>query len=127
TFVHPFDDRAFITGNGTLALEIFEQLPSVQTIVAGVGGGGLISGIGSAARALRPDVRILSVEPETAAPLALSFEKGSPQKFEAWEATFVDGAGGKSVFPNMWERLRRLVDGSTVAPPTTVAAPSAPA
>jgi threonine dehydratase len=114
TFVHPFDDRNFIAGNGTLAMEIFEQLPTVRTIVAAIGGGGLISGIGSAARALRPDVRILGAEPETAAPLALSLQHGSPQWFDAWQPTFVDGAGGKSIFPRMWERLRPLVDGSIV-------------
>ncbi len=114
TFVHPFDDRTFIAGNGSVALEIFEQLPAVETIVAAVGGGGLISGIGAAARALRPDVRVCGAEPETAAPLALSLERGSPQRFEGWQRSFVDGAGGKSIFPNMWERLRPLVDGSVV-------------
>jgi threonine dehydratase len=114
TFIHPFDDRAFIAGNGTLALEVFEQLPSVRTIVAAIGGGGLISGIGSAARALRPDVKVYGAEPETAAPLALSLERGSPQRFEGWQATFVDGAGGMSIFPNMWERLLPVVDGSIV-------------
>ena len=114
TFVHPFDNRRFIAGNGTLAMEVFEQLPGVRTIVAAVGGGGLIAGIGAAARALRPDVRVLGAEPETAAPLALSLERGSPQVFERWQATFVDGAGGKSIFPSMWERLRPLVDGSVV-------------
>ena len=114
TFVHPFDDRRFIAGNGSLAMEVFEQLPSVRTIVAAIGGGGLIAGIGSAARALRPDVRVLGAEPETAAPLQLSLERGSPQVFEQWQATFVDGAGGKSIFPSMWERLRPVVDGSIV-------------
>jgi threonine dehydratase len=122
TFVHPFDDRRFIAGNGTLALEVFEQLPGVRTIVAAVGGGGLISGIGSAARALRPDVRVLGAEPETAAPLALSLERGSPQPFDRWQATFVDGAGGKSIFPRMWQRLRPLVDGSIVVTLEEVAA-----
>src|SRR4029079_10422431 len=81
TFVHPFDDRSFIAGNGTLGMEIVEQLPAVRTIIAAVGGGGLLSGIGSAVRALRPDVRILGAEPETAAPLARSLEAGSPQEF----------------------------------------------
>lgn len=114
TFVHPFDDRRFIAGNGSLAMEVFEQLPRVQTIVAAIGGGGLISGIGSAARALRPDVRVLGAEPETAAPLQLSLERGSPQVFDRWQATFVDGAGGKSIFPSMWERMRPVVDGSIV-------------
>ena len=114
TFVHPFDDRNFIAGNGSVAIEILEQLPSVRTIIAAVGGGGLIAGIGSAVRALRPDVRVYGAEPETAAPLALSLERGSPQTFEPWRATFVDGAGGKSVFPSMWQRLLPVIDGSIV-------------
>jgi threonine dehydratase len=113
-FVHPFDDNDFIAGNATLGLEILEDLPTVDTVVAAIGGGGLISGIGSAIRQLAPDVRILGAEPETAAPGALSFEKGSPQEFAAWEASFVDGAGGKSIFPRMWERMQGLVDGSVV-------------
>ena len=117
--VHPLVFECFVgSGNGTLAMEIFEQLPSVRTIVAAVGGGGLISGIGSAARALRPDVRILGAEPETAAPLALSLERGGPAGFEDWQATFVDGAGGKSVFPSMWERLRPLSPARSSSPST---------
>jgi threonine dehydratase len=114
TFVHPFDDHDFIAGNATLGLEVLEDLPGVKTIVAAIGGGGLIAGIGSAVRALRPDVRILGAEPETAAPGALSFERQSPQVFASWEASFVDGAGGKSIFPRMWERMHGLVDGSIV-------------
>src|SRR5258706_6350989 len=70
--------------------------------------------MGSAIRALAPHVRILGAEPETAAPGALSFEKGSPQQFDGWEASFVDGAGGKSIFPRMWERMQGIVDGSVV-------------
>jgi threonine dehydratase len=114
TFVHPFDDRAFIAGNGSVAMEIFEQLPEVKTIVAAVGGGGLLAGIGAAARALRPDVQVWGAEPETAAPLARSLDLGSPQPFTEWQATFIDGAGGKSVFPRMWQRLRPVLDGSLV-------------
>src|SRR6266481_5105679 len=79
TFVHPFDDQNFITGNATLGLEILEDLPNVRTVIAAIGGGGLISGIGSGIRQLAPKVRILGAEPETAAPGALSFEKHSPQ------------------------------------------------
>ncbi|MEO8035569.1 MAG: pyridoxal-phosphate dependent enzyme [Acidobacteriota bacterium] len=114
TFVHPFDDHDFIAGNASLGLEVLEDLPGVKTIVAAIGGGGLISGIGSSVRALRPDVRILGAEPETAAPGALSFERRSPQVFEPWQASFVDGAGGKSIFPRMWERMQGVVDGSIV-------------
>jgi len=114
TFIHPFDDDNFVAGNATLGLEILEDLPQVRTVITAIGGGGLISGVGSAVRALAPHVRIFGAEPETAAPGALSFEKGSPQKFEAWQATFVDGAGGKSIFPRMWERMQGIVDGSIV-------------
>jgi threonine dehydratase len=114
TFVHPFDEHDFIAGNATLGLEILEDLPNVKTVIAAIGGGGLIAGIGSAVRQLAPQVRILGAEPETAAPGALSFEKGSPQQFANWQASFVDGAGGKSIFPRMWERMQGIVDGSVV-------------
>ncbi|MCU1350107.1 MAG: hypothetical protein JWO56_3137 [Acidobacteria bacterium] len=113
-FVHPFDDHDFVAGNATLGLEIVEDLPSLATVITAIGGGGLISGVGSAIRALKPGVRILGAEPETAAPGALSFEKNAPQEFDRWEASFVDGAGGKSIFPRMWERMQGIVDGSIV-------------
>ncbi|MBV9496655.1 MAG: pyridoxal-phosphate dependent enzyme [Acidobacteria bacterium] len=114
TFVHPFDDSDFIAGNATLGLEILEDLPQVKTVVTAIGGGGLIAGVGSAIRALAPHVRILGAEPETAAPGARSFDAGSPQQFDGWQASFVDGAGGKSIFPRMWERMHGVVDGSVV-------------
>jgi threonine dehydratase len=114
TFVHPFDDQDFVTGNATIGLEILEDLPNVKTVIAAIGGGGLIAGAGSALRALAPHVRVLGAEPETAAPGAASFAAGSPQVFDKWEASFVDGAGGKSIFPRMWERLKETVDGSVV-------------
>ena len=114
TFVHPFDDHAFIAGHGTMGLEILEDAPDVAAVIGAIGGGGLITGVGSALKALRPRVRILGAEPETAAPLARSLEAGAPQAFEGWTASFVDGAGGKSVFPRMWERMRPLVDGCIV-------------
>ncbi len=114
TFVHPFDDDDFIAGHGTMGLEILEDAPDTTAVIASVGGGGLIVGVGSAIRALRPDIRILAAEPETAAPLARSLAAGSPQQFPEWQASFVDGAGGQSVFPRMWERMRPIVDGSIV-------------
>jgi len=114
TFVHPFDDHDFVVGNGTAALEIFEDLPEVDTVVTAFGGGGLISGVGRGMKLLKPDVGVWVAEPETAAPFALSFEKGSPQEFPNWKASFVDGAGGKSVFPRMWERVRSVVDGGVI-------------
>src|SRR5213082_2390710 len=95
TFIHPFDDDNFIAGHGTMALEILEDAPDTATIVAAIGGGGLVVGVGSAARALKPEIKIFGVEPETAAPAALSFKKDSPQVFPNWRASFVDGAGGQ--------------------------------
>src|SRR6195256_530993 len=114
TFVHPFDDHNFIAGHGTMGLEILEDAPDTTAVIASIGGGGLITGVGSAIKALKPDVKIWGVEPETAAPAALSFEKGSPQVFENWKSSFVDGAGGRSVFPRLWERMKSVVDGYLV-------------
>ena len=114
TLIHPFDDHDFIAGHGTMALEILDDAPDVAAVIAGIGGGGLITALGSAFRALRPDVRIFGAEPETAAPMALSLAKDSPQLFDRWTPSFVDGAGGRSVFPRMWERMRPVIDGSIV-------------
>src|SRR5437870_8693040 len=93
-FIHPFDDDPFIAGHGTMGLEILEDAPDVAAVIGSIGGGGLITGVASAIKALRPEVKVFGVEPETAAPAALSFEKGSPQAFTNWKASFVDGAGG---------------------------------
>lgn len=114
TFIHPFDDENFIAGHGTMGLEILEDEPDTATVIAGIGGGGLIVGVGSALKALRPQIRILGAEPETAAPTALSLAAGSPQEFKEWKYSFVDGAGGRSVFPRMWERMKPVLDGSLV-------------
>src|SRR5881275_2254771 len=114
TFVHPFDDDNFIAGHGSMGLEILEDAPDAKAIIASIGGGGLITGVASAIKALKPDVRVWGVEPETAAPAALSFEKGSPQVFENFKQSFVDGAGGQSVFPRMWDRMKPVVDGYLV-------------
>ena len=97
TFVHPFDDDRFIAGNGTVGLEILEDLPDVDAVVAPRGGGGLLAGIAAAIRPLKPSTRIYAAEPETASPLAASLEAGRAGTFERWQASFVDGAGGKSV------------------------------
>src|ERR1700736_4940196 len=110
TFVHPFDDHNFITGHGTMGLEILEDAPDTKAVIASIGGGGLITGVGSAIKAIRPEVKVWGVEPETAAPAALSFAKGSPQVFSDWKQSFVDGAGGQSMFPRMWERMKPVVD-----------------
>src|SRR5256885_6510440 len=114
TFIHPFDDHDFIAGHGTMGLEILEDAPDVAAVIAAIGGGGLITGVASAIKALKPEAKVFGVEPETAAPAALSFEKGSPQVFANWKASFVDGAGGKTMFPRMGERMKPVVDGYIV-------------
>src|SRR6266702_7359536 len=110
TFVHPFDDHNFIVGHGTMGLEILEDAPDAAAVIASIGGGGLITGVASAIKALKPEIKIIGVEPETAAPAALSFERGSPQVFKDFKQSFVDGAGGQSMFPRMWERMKPVVD-----------------
>jgi threonine dehydratase len=114
TFIHPFDDDDFIAGHGTMGLEILEDAPDTAAVIASIGGGGLITGVGSALKALRPEIKIWGVEPETAAPMSLSLAAGAQREFTDWQASFVDGAGGQSVFPRMWERMRPLLDGSLV-------------
>jgi len=112
-FVHPFDDDRFIAGNATVALEILEDLPEVDAVVGSVGGGGLLAGVLAATSALRPQTKVFAAEPETAAPLSASLDAGRPMRFEGWRASFVDGAGGKSVLETMWPLLRE-VSGSIV-------------
>lgn len=114
TFVHPFDDHNFIAGHATMGLEILEDAPDTAAVIASIGGGGLITGVGTAIKSLSPRTRVWGAEPETAAPAALSFAKGSPQAFADWQASFVDGAGGRSVFPRMWQRMKPVVDGCIV-------------
>jgi threonine dehydratase len=112
TFVHPFDNHDFIAGHGTMGLEILEDLPDIRTVICAIGGGGLITGVGSAIKARKPDVTVLGAEPETAAPYAYSLREGGPRKFPDWQASFVDGAGGKSVTDRMWQRMRPVTDGA---------------
>lgn len=114
TFVHPFEDDEFIAGNATCGLEILEDLPDVDAVVAGFGGGGLSCGIAAALKERGSKAKVFGAEPETAAPLAASFSAGSAQKFPEWKATFVDGCGGKSVFPRMWAIAHHLLSASIV-------------
>jgi threonine dehydratase len=113
-FVHPFDDDRFISGNGTIGLEIVEDLPDVDAVIAPIGGGGLLAGIAVALRGLKPEARIYAAEPQTAAPLAASLGAGRASYFENWQRSFVDGAGGRSVIPTMWPLLREHVADSLV-------------
>jgi threonine dehydratase len=120
-FIHPVSDPAVIAGNGTIALEILEDLPAVEAIVVPYGGGGLSCGIASAMRALKPTVRVYAAEVSTAAPLAASLAAGAPQIVD-YEPSFVDGIGARSVLAEMWPLARRLLDGSLVVSIAEVAA-----
>jgi threonine dehydratase len=120
-FVHPFDDDRFIAGNATIALEILEDLPDVDAIVAPLGGGGLLAGIAAGVAHVKPATRVYAAEPATAAPLSASLADGQPVYFEGWTPSFVDGAGGKSVLSTMWPMLRGL-SGSIVVSLDEVAA-----
>jgi threonine dehydratase len=114
TFIHAFDDLDVMAGNGTIGVEIMEDLPEVDAVVIPWGGGGLTCGIASAMRALKPECKIYAAEVATAAPLVASLAAGSPQPVD-YQPSFVDGIGAKVVFPQMLERAQRLIDGSLVA------------
>jgi threonine dehydratase len=120
-FVHPVQDEAVMAGNGTIGLELLDDLPEIDTVVVPFGGGGLLTGIASAVKALRPEVEVYAVEPETAAPLAASLAAGSPQEVD-YTPSFVDGAGGRTVLAPMWPRLQEAVDGSFTVSPAEAAA-----
>jgi len=113
TFIHAFDDPHVMAGNGTIALELLEDLPDLDAVVIPWGGGGLSCGIAAVLRTLAPRVRIYAAEVETAAPLAASLAAGEPRTV-AYQPSFVDGIGSKTVFPNMFEHARKLLDGSLV-------------
>ena len=112
-FIHPVSNPDVMAGNGTIGLEILENLPDVEAVVIPYGGGGLSCGIASAIRALKADTRVYAVEVETAAPLAASLRAGAPVTVE-YTPSFVDGIGGKSVLPEMWPHARDLLDDSLV-------------
>jgi threonine dehydratase len=120
-FVHPVSDPAVIAGNGTVGLEIVEDLPAVSSILVPYGGGGLLSGVATAVLAKRPSVRVYACEVETAAPLAASLAAGSPQTIEH-RPSFVDGIGGRSVLQEMWPMVRGLAEGSIVVTLEEIAA-----
>ena len=120
TFIHAFDDPDVMAGNGTIALEILEDLPDPDAVVIPWGGGGLTCGIGSVIRQLRPTCKIFAAEVATATPLTASLAAGVPTQVE-YVASWVDGIGAKAVFPQMFERARALIDGSLVADLESVA------
>jgi threonine dehydratase len=112
-FIHPFVDRRMIAGNGTIGLEILEDLPNVDAVIIPFGGGGLATGISTAIKGQKQDTRVYACEPETAAPLAASFATGSAQAVKRIPS-FVDGIGAESVLPEMWELVKSLLEGSIV-------------
>jgi len=120
-FVHPVEDDAVMAGNGTIGLELVEDLDAFDAVVIPWGGGGLTTGIASAVKSLRPDTRIVTAEPETAAPFAASFAAGAPAEI-GFETSFVDGAGGRALLPTMWDRANGLVDAASAIPLHDVAA-----
>src|SRR6195256_5706294 len=114
-FVHPVEDDAVMAGNGTIGLELCEDLAAFDEVIIPWGGGGLTTGIASAVKALRPDVRVVTAEPETAATPAASLRAGEPTGID-FALSFVDGAGGRALLPTMWEHARELVDEAAAVP-----------
>jgi threonine dehydratase len=112
-FLHAFSDPLVMAGNGTIALEIVEDLPDVDTIVAPFGGGGLACGIAGVLRELRPETKVYASEVATGAPLAPSLAAGKPVEVEHTHS-FVDGIGAPSVLPEMFELAEELLAGSLV-------------
>ena len=112
-FVHPVEDEPVMAGNGTIGLEILEDLPDVDTIIVPWGGGGLFTGIASAVKALRPETSMRVVELETSAPLTASVAAGEPREID-YKTSFVDGAGARALLPKMWGLGRPLLDGTDV-------------
>lgn len=110
-FVHPVEDAAVMAGNGTIGLEILEDLPEPDAVLVPWGGGGLFTGIASAVKALRPQTRTLVVEPATGAPVAASLAAGHPVEVD-YKTSFVDGSGARALLPKVWEHARELVDGA---------------
>lgn len=120
-FIHPVSNRAVMAGNGTIGLEILEDLPDVDAVIIPYGGGGLSCGIASALRATRPDIKVYAGEVETAAPLSAALAAGEPIEID-YKPSFVDGVGGRSVLPEMWPLASRLLTGSLVVSLAEVAA-----
>jgi threonine dehydratase len=112
-FVHPVENERVMAGNGTIGLELVEDLPEVDTVIVPYGGGGLISGIASAVKQLRPRVRVYAAEPETAPAVSAALAAGEPVEVE-YTPSFVDGAGARTALPSMWPRVRELIDGAYV-------------
>jgi len=120
-FVHPVQDEAVMAGNGTIGLEIIDDLPDPDAVVIPYGGGGLTVGIASAVRALRPEIRVYTAEPATGAALAAALAAGEPVEVD-YAASFVDGSGSRRVLDSMWPRVQPLVDDAFAVPIADAAA-----
>jgi len=120
-FIHPVSDPAVMAGNGTIGLEILEDLPDPAAVVIPLGGGGLTVGIASAIKALRPQTKIFTAEPKTGAALHAALRAGAPTEVE-YQASFVDGSGSRRVLDTMWPRLAEVVDDAFAVPLADVGA-----
>jgi threonine dehydratase len=120
TFIHAFDDPDVMAGNGTIALEVLEDLPDIDAVVIPWGGGGLTCGIATVLRQVRPSCKIFTAEVTTAAPLSASLAAGAPTEVD-YQPSWVDGIGARAVFPQMFERAQQLIDGSLVADLSSIA------
>jgi threonine dehydratase len=110
-FLHPVENEQVMAGNGTIGLEVLEDLPDPDVVLIPYGGGGLTTGIASAIKAQRPETKVYPVEQETAAPLYATLQVGSPQEID-YQPSFVDGAGAKALLPKMWALVEPLIDGA---------------
>jgi threonine dehydratase len=119
-FIHPVDNDRVMAGNGTIGLELLEQLDGFDTVAVPYGGGGLLTGIASAVKQARPDVKFFAVEPETGAPAAATLRAGAPTAVE-YTPSFVDGSGSRELIPRVWEQASQLLDGAVAMPLPAVA------
>ena len=113
-FVHPVQDERVMAGNGTIGLELVEELPDADAVLVPWGGGGLFTGIASALAAVRPDAAAYAVQPETGAAVSAALAAGEPREAPGFAPSFVDGAGAKVVLAGMWERARPLLAGAEI-------------
>ena len=114
-FIHPVDDLKVMAGNGTIGLELLEDLPDVDAVIVPYGGGGLLTGIASAVKAERPDVRFYAAEPETGAIVSATLAEGDGAEID-YVRSFVDGAGSRALIPNVWAHACQLIDGAFAIP-----------
>jgi threonine dehydratase len=119
-FIHPVDNDRVMAGNGTIGLELLEQLSDFDTVAVPYGGGGLLTGIASAVKQARPDVKFFAVEPETGAPATATLQAGTPTAVE-YTPSFVDGSGSRELIPRVWEQASQLLDGAVAMPIAQVA------